>query len=507
MKLVTSHQMQALDKAAIEKCNIASPGLMERAGKGASDIIIKRFPKKGTAGIVVGKGNNGGDGLVIARLLKEAGFNVNVYLTAPWSEFSPDARVNWEKLAGTGVVVKEEFRTLTNADLIIDAVFGTGLSNDVTGKYKAVIEAINAAKKPVVSIDIPSGLSADTGMPLGVAVKARLTVTFAMMKVGLVAGLSHEYTHEVEMVDIGIPKELTDDLKTGYYLITPDIFEGYFGKRLADSHKGDFGHVLVVGGASGKIGAGLLSGRAALRSGAGLVTYALPGAAYIKFDTRAPEVMCEGVEDKGRGIFIKDSLPQIRTLLGKADVMAIGPGIGIDKATVSAVLEIVKKSQVPVVIDADGLNAVASDLSVLSGRKNHLVLTPHPGEMIRLLGREPKISAQERIELARNFAKVHKVYLVLKGHRTVIGTPEGDIYINETGNAGMATAGSGDVLTGVIAGFMAQKMPVDIAVVAGVYLHGLAGDMAAKNVGERGLIASDIISELPKAIKFISSPL
>ncbi len=512
MKLATAAQMQAVDRAAIEKYKIPSLDLMERAGAGVADLIKKKFPKKGLVAVIVGKGNNGGDGLVVARHLKEAGFDVDLYLTSPWTEFSADARINWDKLAG---VIANVYEIATDADVrklpkafekvtcIVDAIFGTGLVAEVRGKYHSIIEFINSHTKPVVSVDIPSGLSADTGQALGVAVRANWTVTFGMPKVGLVTNLGAEYSHEIEVVDIGIPKEVTDKADTGYYLISPDMFQGHFGKRVLDTSKGDNGRVLVIGGSAGKIGAGLLSSRAALRSGAGLVTYALPETAYTKFDTRAPEVMYEAVEDDQLGVLTKKSLPQLVALMKDKNVVALGPGLGTADGTKAAVTEIIKKAAAPIVIDADGLNCIADDLTILNGKKLPIVLTPHPGEMSRLTGANIKDIQNDRIKYAKELARARHVYVVLKGHRTVVATPEGAIYINPTGNPAMATAGTGDVLTGVIAGFIAQKIPVEAAVIAGVYIHGMAGDVAAEEVGERGVIASDLIGYIPKVIRLI----
>ncbi|MBI2092204.1 MAG: NAD(P)H-hydrate epimerase [Deltaproteobacteria bacterium] len=391
MKLVTSSLMLALDSAAI-RSGVPSIDLMERAGKGVAEAVKKRFSRKGLVSVVVGKGNNGGDGLVAARYLKESGFAVAVFLLAPWTEFKDDARTNWDRLAGKGIDV---FEVISESDIkkylkkfeesvcIVDAIFGTGLSNEVAGKYKTAIEFINKLVKPVVSVDIPSGLSSDTGRPLGSAIRARLTVTFGLPKVGLMTNTGSEYAHEIEVVDIGIPGELVKKTDTKHYLITPDMFADFFGPREKDVHKGSFGHVLIVGGSTGKIGAGLIASRAALRVGCGLVTYALPKTAYAKFDTHSPEVMYEAVEDGDKGFFGKSS----KVNLKDKSVVALGPGIGTEEATKSFVREIAKKSSAPLIIDADGLNCIADNIASISGRKNPVILTPHPGEMSRLAGK------------------------------------------------------------------------------------------------------------------------
>ncbi len=499
--------MLALDSAAIES-GIPSIDLMERAGKGVVEAVKKRFSTKGLISVVVGKGNNGGDGLVTARYLKEDGFNVAVFLLASWTEFKGDTRTNWDRLAGKEIDVfeiisegeiKKHLKKFEESVCIVDAIFGTGLAGEVKGKYKSAIEFINKLVKPVVSVDVPSGLSSDTGKPLGAAIRAKLTVTFGLPKVGLVTNTGSEYAREIEIVDIGIPDELIKKTDTKHYLITPDMFVEYFGSRKKDVHKGSFGHALIIGGSTGKIGAGLIASRAALRTGCGLVTYALPKTAYAKFDTRSPEVMYEAIEDEGKGVFGKSS----KVNLKNKTVVALGPGIGTESETKKFVLEIVKKSAAPLVIDADGLNCVAADS--ISGRKNPIVLTPHPGEMSKLTGKSTGEIQGDRIAVAREFAAKHKVYVVLKGYRTVVANPEGDIFINPTGNPGLATAGTGDCLTGVIAGFISQGIPLLPSVIAGVYVHGLAGDMAAEKTGERGLIASDIINNLPNVLKLIAN--
>lgn len=513
MKLVTASQMQSIDKVAIEKYRIHSLDLMERAGKGVSDFIQRHFNKTDIVSILVGKGNNGGDGLVVARHLKKTGFKVELYITSPVSEFSNDANANWEKLADLKIPIielfsdtdiKKQIGRIEKSGCIVDAIFGTGLSSEVSGRHKLLIEKVNALIKPVVAVDIPSGLSADSGVALGAAIRAKYTVTFGVIKVGLVTNLGSEYAGEIEVVDIGIPKDMTEKMETGFNLINTDLFKAHFGPRPKDSHKGDYGRVLVVGGSVGKIGAGLLASRAALRSGAGLVTYALPEAAYTKFDVKSPEIMYEGISDGGKGFFTKDSLKQLLTLVQDKSVIALGPGMGTLGEVKDVVLEIIKKTLAPIVLDADGLNCIADNIGHFKGRKVPLVLTPHPGEMARLANTTTVKIQADRVGVAKAFAKSSGHYLVLKGHRTIVATPQGSVYINATGNPGMASAGQGDVLTGIISGFIAQEIPMLESILAGVYIHGMAGDIALSEMGEKGLIASDVINNLPKAIKTVS---
>jgi len=511
MKLVSSSQMRSIDATAIEKFGVPSLELMENAGKAVAEIVKERFPKKGLVGVVCGRGNNAGDGLVAARYLAAASYKVIIILTSPFGEFSKDARVNWERLAGIKNIEAFEIETekdvraaekyLKPAVCLVDAIFGTGLSNEVRGRLAAVIKSINSMMKPVVAVDVPSGINSDTGAVMGVAVRAKMTVTFGLAKAGLVTGSGPEYAREIVVADIGLPEELIDSLKTGLELIEPRMFVEYFKPRRRDSHKNDFGHVAVVAGSLGKIGAGLLACRGALRSGAGLVTYALPEKAYTKFDVRSPEVMYQPCNDTLLGTFSLKSAQAVLHMLADKKCAVIGPGIGGDEETKKFVIELVKRAQVPLVLDADALNDLTSSLDLLRSRKAATVLTPHPGEMARLTGHSGKDVQLGRILQAKEFATSCRVWLVLKGHRTVVASPEGEVFINPTGNPGMSTAGSGDVLSGVVAGFIAQGLPIREAVIAAVYLHGLSGDMAARNMGERGLIASDLINMLPLAMK------
>lgn len=513
MELVTAAQMQGLDRLAIDQFKIPSLQLMEQAGKNVAEIVRENLTSKnGAVAIVVGKGNNAGDGLVVARYLKEWGIDVVLFVMAEVSELSADAAANWRQLEKdpphiisftTEDNIRKNAVHLRESALIVDAIFGTGLNAELTGKYRLAIEAINKSVKPVVAIDVPSGISADSGHVLGAAVRARVTVTFQLPKLGLVISPGSEYTGRLRVVDIGIPKAAISSVKTPYHLSSPDLFRNCFASRDPNSHKGSFGHVLVVAGSSGKMGAGLLTSRGVLRCGAGLVTYALPQAAFDKYDSRFPEIMVEGIADGGRGYFDKQSAAGIAETLAQKSVVAIGPGIGTNPETKQVVLEIISKTKVPLIIDADGLNNIAGELNILGRRQAPTILTPHPGEMSHLTGATTKDVQERRLELALKLAKSANSYVVLKGHRSLVATPDGQVFINPTGNPGMATAGMGDVLTGVIAGFIAQGIPVDIAVVAAVYIHGMAGDMAAEAAGEIGLLASDVIEQLPKVINIM----
>ena len=511
MKLVTAEQMRRLDKTAIEKFGIPSLTLMERAGAAIADFISDHFtPAKGGVAVLVGRGNNGGDGLVAARLLLERGYEVFIILTSPAMDLSPDARVNWERLAPLTPTFFQidgaqdiglHSLAIARCACIIDALFGTGLSSEIKSPLREIIDFINTIKIPVVAADVPSGLSSDTGMPLGSAVRARWTVTFGLPKIGLFAGLGSDFSREVIVADIGIPEEAIGQIETKTHLIDTSIFQNYFDEREPKSHKGDFGHVVVFAGAGAKLGAGYLTSLGALRAGAGLVTYALPEKAFTKFDARYPEIMPVCIPDRDRGHFHPDGVAAALDVMKEKTVAAIGPAIGTHDETRQFVIELVKRSRIPMVIDADALNVLADNLSALDHRQSPTILTPHPGEMERLT-KSPR-KDEERLTIAQKLAATHGVHVVLKGHRTIVAAPDGETYINRTGNPAMATAGMGDALTGMIAGFMAQGMPPAIAAVAGVYCHGLAGDIAAKQFGDRGVVASDVIKSFPEAIRKI----
>jgi NAD(P)H-hydrate epimerase len=512
MKLVTSKQIQEIDSIAIQKYRISSLTLMENAGSSVARIILEQVQPKGPLLVVVGKGNNGGDGLVVARFLLEAGLEVEIALFGDPKTFSKDSQTNWQKLKELDpniVTIYDDSNldkfseVLRRAKYVVDAIFGTGLSNEVRGKYAKVIDKINAHVAPVIAIDIPSGLSADTGQPLGTAIYARLTVTFGLPKLGHVLPPAPEHVKELHVADIGFPQDLLSAYKTATHIITPDLFKDYFISRSEDAHKGDFGHVLVLAGSTGKMGAGWLTSKAALRSGAGLVTFGMPSTAFERFDNRFAEVMVEPIEDRKSGHFVADSLANIKTLCQKKSVVAFGPGIGTHRNTAEATVAIASKLNIPLVIDADALNNISGNLKMLQRRLKETVLTPHPGEMSKLTKLDTKSILKNRVDVVRSFSVSNKIFTVLKGNRTLVGTPKGRIFVNTTGNPGMATAGMGDALTGMIAAFIARKMPTLEAVLAAVYIHGLAGDLTSSKKGEVGMITSDLIENIPEVINII----
>lgn len=508
MKIVTSAQIQKIDNLAITKHNIPSLTLMENAGSGLAKIIIASEKKSKKAVIVVGKGNNGGDGLVIARHLIKSNYSVSLILTEDPENLSKDSLKNWKKLKALKfhyIILKaksDETKIkdiFLKSDFIVDAIFGTGLKNNIKGKYQLLIQLINEANSYVYSVDIPSGLSADTGLILGKSVNATETITFGLPKLGHYICDGPKVCGQIHVINIGFPENLLD-VNTNIETNSIENFKSIFKKRNIDSHKGHFGHVLVIAGSEHKIGAGWLTSRAALRSGAGLVTYALPNKAYSKFDLNNAEIMLAPIVDNSTGYFIKNSIRAIELQFDGKDVVALGPGLGTEDETKEFTKILSKKLDKPLVLDADGLNNIADNPSILKNRQALTVLTPHLGEMQRLTSVDKETLYKNKLSISYDFAKTYNVYLVLKGSKTIIATPDGKIFINTTGNPGMSSAGMGDALTGIIASFIGQSIPERKAIQAGVYIHGLAGDLACKIKGERGIITSDLIEKIPEAL-------
>ncbi|NLD27710.1 MAG: NAD(P)H-hydrate dehydratase [Myxococcales bacterium] len=513
MKLLSSSQMRSLDESAITQHRIPSMELMENAGRALADVAATSRPSR--AAVVCGRGNNGGDGLVAARYLIGMGIDVAVLILASPQELSPDARANWERLVRISTRVfpctdasylSSHASILAEADLIVDAIFGTGLRDEVKGISLHAIEMINAMKgrkSRVVSADIPSGLSSDTGMPLGGSVVADDTVTFALPKLGLCLGRGLEYCGNIHVVDIGIPPEEAEKIPSKYSLIVGDDVRRSFLPRRMNSHKGTFGHVAIFAGSRAKIGAGYLSSRAALRSGSGLVTYAMPESAFAFFDSNYSEVMCEPLPDNGKAFFCHESLDKALHLAQDKSAVAIGPAIGTEEATRAFLNAFVRDLKTSLVIDADGLNLL--DLSSLRMRGAATVLTPHPGEMARLTKSDTGLVNANRTQAAISLAASCGAIVVLKGMGTVVAAPDGRCAINRTGNSGMASAGMGDALTGIILSLLGQGLDPFDAACAGVFVHGMAGDFAASEIGERALITSDLIKNLPRVFSSIET--
>jgi NAD(P)H-hydrate epimerase len=391
------------------------------------------------------------------------------------------------------------FSEISDCTLIVDAIFGTGLNAPLSGLLQTVVADVNSSGIPIVSIDLPSGLSADSYEPIGDSIEAGMTVTLAVPKLPLVLPPAETRAGDIVIADIGIPVEVIEAVEGARIeLLTRGAMRELINPRVADSHKGDYGHVLVVAGARGKTGAAHLAALGALRSGAGLVTVATPASAQATVAALGPEYMTEPLEESHGGI---DPSAVDRVLEIARDVIAIGPGLGQAAGTRDFVRALVDRATMPLVVDADGLNAFTEDPDRLTGREGRdVIITPHPGEMARLVGMSTDEVQGSRIEISRNFAVAHRVYVVLKGHRTLIATPDEKVFINPTGNPGMATGGTGDVLTGMIAAWLAQLLDAEAACKLAVYLHGLAGDLAEADEGEASMTSTDVAGHLGDAI-------
>ncbi|MDD8027341.1 MAG: NAD(P)H-hydrate dehydratase, partial [Acidobacteriota bacterium] len=488
------------------------PVLMENAGLRIVDEIVKRFPEPARERIVVvaGKGNNGGDGLVVARHLRQRGGKPVVLLLAAKDDLKGDAALNLAAAEKSGVEVvdastelcwKKQKTILAHASIIVDAIFGTGLDKPAAGVYAVAIDDINKARGFKVAVDIPSGLSSDSFSLIGPSVKADLTVALAAPKIGHIFAPASERVGELVVADIGIPKYLMEAPELKLSLTGPEDVRPLFAPRRRDGHKGTYGHLLVIAGSVGKTGAAVLAGKAALRMGAGLVTIATAERAVPTVARAMAELMTEPLPETPAGTVSLEALSALERILKGKNGVVLGPGLSTDPSTALLVLAFLPRLKVPVVIDADGLNILAEHLDILKKLTQPVVLTPHPGEFARLTGRTVAGVLDKRLELAPAFAREHNVILVLKGHHTLIAAPDGRVFINPTGNPGMATGGSGDVLSGMIGSLMVQSKDIPAAVRAAVYAHGLSGDLAAAKLGERSLIAGDIIRFLPAAVK------
>lgn len=516
MKLVTASQMQQMDAQTINSFGIPGLVLMENAGRGSVDFLLESFQDIASQRVAVmaGRGNNGGDGFVIARYLLEKGINVTVFLLASAKKVTGDALSNleWfetlckEKNINGLIEIPDEAAFAANRariahhTLFVDAILGTGLNSDVRGFFKDAIELMNASLAPVFSVDIPSGLNSDTGSPMGIAVRADYTATFAFAKAGHVLYPGNTYTGQLKVIDIGIPRFISEKEQIALEVITPQKVAANFPARDTNAHKGSFGHLLVVAGSTGKTGAAALCANAAMRSGTGLVTLGTPESLNPVLEPMVIEPMTIPLPDTGNGTLSAAGLKTILELVSERQALAVGPGIGTAAETADLVKHIVQKCPVPMVLDADALNCIADDPSILKKKTSPAILTPHPGEMARLADCATSQVQNDRIGSARAFADRHDSILVLKGAQTIVALPDGMVFICPTGNPGMATGGSGDVLTGMIGGFLAQGFAPEDAAVCGVYLHGLCGDILAKKTGSFGFLASDIMNTIPEAI-------
>ena len=511
MRILNAEQMREADRRTIEDIGIASLVLMENAGRQVVAAIESLYPDLAERRIAVvwGKANNGGDGFVVARTLQQRGFDVSVFVIGRHTEVKGDARINLEILGRIGQTVVEvadetawelHGAEIAGHDLIIDALFGTGLSAPLTGFYETVVADINEAGVPIVAIDIPSGMSADTPDLIGDSIEATVTVTLAAPKLPLVLPPAEMKAGEVVIADIGIPAGLIEQLDgPSLELLTREQMRALIQPRAPDAHKGDFGRVLVVAGSMGKAGAAVLCAQGAMRAGAGLVTVAAPASCQPTIAAHAAEYMTEGLDETAEGTV--HFSPADAVLGIDADVIVAGPGLGRGEAVTTFVRELLDKCEGPLVLDADALNAFADEPALLVGREGRdLIITPHPGEMARLVGCTVEDLQADRIGIAKDFAKRHKLYVVLKGYRTLVVTPDEKVFVNPTGCPGMATGGTGDVLAGMLGAWLAQLLDAEAACKLAVYLHGSAGELADADSGEVSMTAGDLVEHIGDAI-------
>ena len=517
MKILTASQMQQVDRLTTEHFGVLGITLMETAGSSATTAIINHFNSLRYVKIFCGKGNNGGDGAVIARHLWLKGIKVDLFLIGKLEETRGDAHINFAAVKNLATVepliVYKEIESIDQlhetfkkpCDLYVDALFGTGASRPLTGIFQELVELLNTSNTPIVAIDIPSGLNADSSELIGKTVFAELTTTMTAPKVANVLPPAMHYNGSLVVIPIGSPSSLINSCGSKLNLVDQEEITRFLAKsrRVSSVFKNNVGHVLVVAGGRGKIGAAGLTAQAVMRAGAGLVTLASPQSCQQALASSIElEIMTEGLTETVQGLISVDALKTILQLAENKSLIAIGPGLGTSEDSSKLMLSLVKERPCSLVIDADGLNSLSPWPSELQGSaEKPIIITPHPGEMARLLGVKTSDINQSRVELARKLATTNQLIVILKGERTLIAAPDGEVYINTTGNAGMATAGSGDVLTGIIAGLLAQAPSQALsATIAGVYLHGLAGDLAAKSLGQRSLIASDLTNHLAQAI-------
>lgn len=515
MKVLTGGQMRALDQKSIKEVGIPGIILMENAGRGVVEHMSGFFPSmvSGRIGICCGGGNNGGDGFVVARHLMKRGLRPEIFLFTDPKRVCGDAKTNLNilfKIGGRVYVISDENSfeaykgSIKQCDIIVDALFGTGLRPPVTGLLADVIQYINQLHKDVVSVDIPSGLGADSPHIVGPCINAALTVTFALPKVSHLLPAASNNVGELRIVDIGIPDFLINE--TPYAMMTLDdtLLAPLLKVRLSDTHKGDYGHCLILAGSEGKTGAAYMAAAAALRAGAGLVTLGIPQSLNEIMAVKLTEAMTLPLSETPDKTISAKAWQKIVDFLPRVNSIAVGPGLSQNQETGELVQRIVTEIKMPMVIDADGINLLAGRFDLVRESGNAPILTPHPGEMARLIGCKTADLVSNRLEIVKEQAVDKGCYLLLKGHNTLIVNPKGEIFINSTGNPGMASGGMGDILTGMIAGLIAQGYSKEDATLLSVYLHGLAGDIAVKTKCEECLLATDLFDTLPLAFKMLS---
>ncbi|MCG6911866.1 MAG: NAD(P)H-hydrate dehydratase [Deltaproteobacteria bacterium] len=516
MFLVTAAEMREMDRRTIESFGLPGRILMENAGRGAVRVMRAYFPGIASqrVGILAGRGNNGGDGFVIARRLACMGVDVSVFLLSKRSRVVGDAGANLALLDPLGVPVfeiedpaalRKKKPAMRRREVWVDALLGTGLNADVRGHFREAIDFVNRADKPVVAVDVPSGLNADTGQICGTCIRAKVTVTFAFAKLGCAVFPGAACCGALEVVDIGIPPFITAAVNPRQVWITPAGLRPLLRQRAPDVHKGTTGHLMVVAGSPGKTGAASMSAMAAMRAGAGLVTLGVPAGLNGIVEPQVTEAMTVPLPETVDGLLDSSALRIVKAMLPGKRCVAFGPGIGTGDGAGRFLAGLIESSPIPLVIDADGINLLAGNPGMLKKARAAVTITPHPGEMARLLGTTPAQVQEDRVGCARDVAARYGVHVVLKGAATVIAHPEGNVHVNQTGNPGMASGGMGDILTGLVAGFTVQGYSVDAAARLGVYLHGRAADTLAAAKGPVGFLATEVMNRIPEEIRLLAT--
>ncbi|MBN1464679.1 NAD(P)H-hydrate dehydratase [candidate division KSB1 bacterium] len=504
--VVTASEMAAMDRCAMHELQMPGLLLMENAGRGIFNVAAEMLnsPSGKIVHIYCGPGNNGGDGYVAARHLLNNGAIVRTMILSTAVKIKGDARVNLDILQQMGH--QPEFismipSSLDKPDLIVDALLGTGVKGPLHGTYAAIVNMINKTNCPVLAIDIPTGVNADTGQIDGPAIRATVTATMALPKRGLLLSPGREHTGRLEIIDIGMPREVLRRQELRVHHVDKNYIQNILPRRSPDAHKNKVGMIHVIAGSKGFTGAAALASRAVLRAGAGLCYLTIPESLHAILAALNAEVITRPVQDAGNGFLVSDNYECIKRDLENKTALVLGPGIGLAAETREVVHQLLAAIALPLVLDADGLNACVDDVDLLRRYNGDLVITPHPGEMARLTGLSTSEIVTNRIDIARQFAETWRCSVVLKGGPTVTASPDGHVYVNSSGNAGMATAGAGDVLSGTIAAFIGQGLSSEKAAIAAVFIHGYAGDLAAARYGQMGMVAGDIVEMMPHALK------
>lgn len=507
MNLATAAQMRELDNSAIHGRNIPSTLLMENAAREVSNCVLSLFedPPGKKAAVFCGAGNNGGDGICAARRLKLAGMEARAFFVGRRERQTEDNREMERRLLEAGGILEsfdpaseEQDAFCRRADVIVDALFGVGLHDEIRGDARSAVRLMNASPAPVVAADIASGVDADTGRILGEAVRAAHTVTFTYAKPGHFVGDGALCCGELHIAEIGIPRDLSNALVCNTFAVTKEEVNGWIPRRKRDGHKGDFGKLLMIAGSIGYTGAPVLASTAAVRSGAGLVSLGVPARVYEIIAAKSDEAMPFPLPCDEAGRLSLSAKERIMERLSACDACLIGPGLGLSPDLTKLIQDLIMQAKIPIVIDADGINALSDNINILRKAQLPPVLTPHDGEFKRL---GCDLSHSDRLRAARAFAAEYRCILVLKGHRTITALPDGRAYVNTTGNSGMAKGGSGDVLSGILTALIGQGLPPETAAPAAVWLHGSAGDLCGAKLGEYGMTPSDMVRMLPYVFK------